>query len=563
MSQTMLVSLHVRNLALIEETEVFFQPGLNILTGETGAGKSVILGSVALALGARADRDMIRTGAEYALIELTFEGSEEVREALRRMDLPAEDNQIILQRRVMPNRSICRINGETVPIRQMRELAGLLIDIHGQHDSQILLQTKRHLEILDAYAEKELPRVKEAYAACWREHSVILQEIAENELDEQTRKREISLAEFERDEIEEANLQAGEDEQLERDYRRMVNGRKIAETLNLVHGLTGEEEGNGAGELTGRALRELSQALSCDDGLGQLVQLLADVDGLLNDFNRAVSEYLSDLEFDEEQLSETENRLNTVNHLKDKYGSTIEEVLAYAEQKNQELDRLLHQEEWLEQKRRELSENEKMLAQLAQRLTALRTKAAQGFQKDMESALQDMNFLHVEFQVSLTQKDSFGAEGKDEVVFLISTNPGEPVKPLAAIASGGELSRIMLALKTITAKQEKIGTFIFDEIDAGISGKTAWKVSEKLGILGRTHQIICITHLPQIAAMADHHFYIEKNSTDHSTATTITELSEADSLKELARLSGAAQLTESVLANAKEMKDLAEKKKQN
>lgn len=192
MSQTMLVSLHVRNLALIEETEVFFQPGLNILTGETGAGKSVILGSVALALGAKADRDMIRTGAEYALIELTFEGSEEVREALRRMDLPAEDNQIILQRRVMPNRSICRINGETVPIRQMRELAGLLIDIHGQHDSQILLQTKRHLEILDAYAEKELPRVKEAYAACWREHSVILQEIAENELDEQTRKREIS-----------------------------------------------------------------------------------------------------------------------------------------------------------------------------------------------------------------------------------------------------------------------------------------------------------------------------------------------------------------------------------
>ena len=537
MSQTMLVSLHVRNLALIEETEVFFQPGLNILTGETGAGKSVILGSVALALGAKADRDMIRTGAEYALIELTFEGSEEVREALRRMDLPAEDNQIILQRRVMPNRSICRINGETVPIRQMRELAGLLIDIHGQHDSQILLQTKRHLEILDAYAEKELPHVKEAYAACWREHSVILQEIAENELDEQTRKREISLAEFERDEIEEANLQAGEDEQLERDYRRMVNGRKIAETLNLVHGLTGEEEGNGAGELTGRALRELSQALSCDDGLGQLVQLLADVDGLLNDFNRAVSEYLSDLEFDEEQLSETENRLNTVNHLKDKYGSTIEEVLAYAKQKNQELDRLLHQEEWLEQRRRELSENEKMLAQLAQRLTALRTKAAQEFQKDMESALQDMNFLHVEFQVSLTQKDSFGAEGKDEVVFLISTNPGEPVKPLAAIASGGELSRIMLALKTITAKQEKIGTFIFDEIDAGISGKTAWKVSEKLGILGRTHQIICITHLPQIAAMADHHFYIEKNATDHSTATTITELSEADSLKELARLS--------------------------
>ena len=559
----MLQNLHVKNLALIDESEVDFAGGLNILSGETGAGKSIIIGSINLALGGKVQKEMLRNPEKPALVELIFSVTEKQKQVLKQLDVETEDDEVILSRRITGGRGVSKVNGESVPASKVKEIASVLIDIHGQHDSQILLQTKRHLEILDAYAEKELPRVKEAYAACWHEHSAILQEIAENELDEQTRKREISLAEFERDEIEEANLQAGEDEQLERDYRRMVNGRKIAETLNLVHGLTGEEEGNGAGELTGRALRELSQVLSCDDGLGQLVQLLADVDGLLNDFNRAVSEYLSDLEFDEEQLSETENRLNTVNHLKDKYGSTIEEVLAYAEQKNQELDRLLHQEEWLEQKRRELSENEKMLAQLAQSLTALRTKAAQGFQKDMESALQDMNFLHVEFQVSLTQKDSFGAEGKDEVVFLISTNPGEPVKPLAAIASGGELSRIMLALKTITAKQEKIGTFIFDEIDAGISGKTAWKVSEKLGILGRTHQIICITHLPQIAAMADHHFYIEKNATDHSTATTITELSEADSLKELARLSGAAQLTESVLANAKEMKDLAEKKKQN
>ena len=559
----MLQNLHVKNLALIDESEVDFAGGLNILSGETGAGKSIIIGSINLALGGKVQKEMLRNPEKPALVELIFSVTEKQKQVLKQLDVETEDDEVILSRRITGGRGVSKVNGESVPASKVKEIASVLIDIHGQHDSQILLQKKKHLEILDAYAEKELPHVKEAYAACWREHSVILQEIAENELDEQTRKREISLAEFERDEIEEANLQAGEDEQLERDYRRMVNGRKIAETLNLVHGLTGEEEGNGAGELTGRALRELSQALSCDDGLGQLVQLLADVDGLLNDFNRAVSEYLSDLEFDEEQLSETENRLNTVNHLKDKYGSTIEEVLAYAEQKNQELDRLLHQEEWLEQRRRELSENEKMLAQLAQRLTALRTKAAQEFQKDMESALQDMNFLHVEFQVSLTQKDSFGAEGKDEVVFLISTNPGEPVKPLAAIASGGELSRIMLALKTITAKQEKIGTFIFDEIDAGISGKTAWKVSEKLGILGRTHQIICITHLPQIAAMADHHFYIEKNATDHSTATTITELSEADSLKELARLSGAAQLTESVLANAKEMKDLAEKKKQN
>ena len=439
----MLISLHVKNLALIEETEVFFGQGLNILTGETGAGKSVVLGSVALALGQKADRDMIRTGADYALIELNFEVTEAARRKLAEMDIPVDDDQVILQRRVMPARSICRINGETVNVRILKELAGLLIDIHGQHDSQVLLQTKRHLEILDGYAGEQL----------------------------------------------------------------------------------------------------------------------SEVDGLLNDFNRTVSDYLSDIEFEEETFRAVEKRLDDINRLKDKYGRSISEVLLYAKRRQEELDRLNHQDEWLSAKRAELARAQERLTELAGKLTGIRKKAAKAFTADMQAALQDMNFLHVEFEVSLTGKEECGPDGMDDAVFLISTNPGEPVKPLASIASGGELSRIMLALKTITAKQETIGTFIFDEIDAGISGKTAWKVSQKLGILAKTHQIICITHLPQIAAMADHHFYIEKNAVGASTETTIEELSEDGSLKELARLSGAAELTPSVLANAKEMKELAEKNK--
>ncbi|MDO4331656.1 MAG: DNA repair protein RecN [Eubacteriales bacterium] len=557
----MLVSLHVKNLALIQETEVFFGTGLNILTGETGAGKSVILGSVALALGAKADRDMIRTGAEYALIELNFEVSQEIRKKLEEMEIPVEDDLVVLQRRVMPARSICRVNGETVNAKTLRELAGLLIDIHGQHDSQVLLQTKRHLEILDGYAQGAVAEKKEAVKKAWQRYNALERELAENELDEASRKRELSLAQYELEEIEDAALQAGEDEQLEKDYRRMVNGRRIAESLGQVYSLTGYDGQEGAGESIGRAVRELSGILSFDEELENFYRQLNEVDELLNDFNRGISDYLNDFEFDEETFKNAEERLNIINRLKDKYGRTIEEILAYADRRRSEVDRLLNQDAWVLEKRKQLSEAEKTMLALAEELSGLRKDAAEQFREDMQAALQDLNFLHVEFCVSLTRKERCSAEGLDDAVFMISTNPGEPVKPLASIASGGELSRIMLALKTITAKQEPIGTFIFDEIDAGISGKTAWKVSEKLGLLSRTHQIICITHLPQIAAMADHHFYIEKNAVDATTATTISKLSYEESLQELARLSGAVQITENVLANAREMKELAEKNK--
>ena len=552
----MLVGLHVKNLALIREMEVFFGPGLNILTGETGAGKSVVLGSVALALGAKADRDMIRTGADYALVELTFSVSEEERAAVEALEIPVEDGTVVLQRRIMPARSLSRVNGETVSARVLKELAGILIDIHGQHDSQMLLQTRRHLEILDDYGggrlAEEKRRVRKAYGA----YSALAKEIGENELDEPSRRRELSLARFAA-----AELTAGEDERLEKDYRRMVNGRRIAESLNAVHALTGYDSGTGAGESTGRALRELAGILSYDEKLEDFYSQLNDADALLNDFNRSVSEYLSEMEFDGPAFERTEERLNCINRFKEKYGRTIPEILAYGKRREEEILRLENQDAWLEEKRAALERAKKEMRLAAAELTRLRQGAADSLTKELKEALSDLNFLHVEFAVSLTQRENCSADGTDDAVFLISTNPGEPMKPLSAIASGGELSRIMLALKTVTAKQEKGKTFIFDEIDAGISGKTAWKVSGKLGLLARTHQIICITHLSQIAAMADTHFYIEKNAVEDKTATSIRELSEEERLQELARLSGAAQITESVLQNAREMKELAEKNK--
>lgn len=557
----MLVSLHVKNLALIQETEIFFGRGLNILTGETGAGKSVILGSVALALGAKADRDMIRTGADYALIELTFEVTDEVAAALGRMEVFAEDHLVVLQRRIMPGRSLCRINGEAVSAKTLREMAGMLIDIHGQRDTQTLLQTRRHLEILDDYAGPGLREKKDAMRLLWQSRNAILRDISENEMDAATRKRELALAQYEWEEIQAAHLVEGEDEQLEKDFCRMSNSRRIAESLDLAHRLTGYESADGAGECIGRALRELSGVLAYDENLEEFYSQLNEVDGLLNDFNRSVSEYLSGLEFEDETFQTVQDRLNYINRLKEKYGGTIEKILLYAGEKEAEIDRLSNQDAWLAERRKALEETSQRLQALAKEVSELRHRAAASFSKEMKNALSDLNFLQVDFSVSLTEKETVGADGLDDAVFLISTNPGEALKPLAAIASGGELSRIMLALKTITAKQEAVETFIFDEIDAGISGKTAWKVSGKLGLLGKTHQVICITHLPQIAAMADTHFGIEKNAVGDTTVTTIRQLGYEESLQELARLSGAAAISESVLANAREMKELAEKNK--
>lgn len=558
----MLVSLHVKNLALIQETEVFFGPGLNILTGETGAGKSIILGSVNLALGAKADKDMIRTGEEYALIELVFQvGKKEVLEKIAALDIPVEDGVIILQRRIMPGRSVCKVNGENVNTRLVRELAGMLIDIHGQHDSQILLKPRKHLEILDEFSGEEISDLKRQIRECYQKYLKLQQELKENVLDGQARNRELSLARFELEEISTAALKPGEDEQLEKDYRRMVNGKKIAESLAHVYALTGYENGAGAGELAGRALKELASVTAYDEALEEFSRQLQDIEALLNDFNRGISDYREDMEFDEEFFVETEERLNQINRLKDKYGSSIKEILAYAKKREQELMRLENQEDYLKKLRQELDAQKQKLENLCRQASAIRKSQAVIFSGKLEKALADLNFLHVDFEVRIKEKE-MGADGMDDVEFFISTNPGSPRKPLANVASGGELSRIMLALKTVTAGSEDMDVFIFDEIDAGISGRTAWKVSEKLSFLGKDHQIICITHLPQIAAMADNHFVIEKSAEEDSTITRIHEVKDKEVLEELARLLGAETITDAVLANAKELKDLAAKTKQ-
>ena len=555
----MLASLKIENVAVIEKAEVNFTPGFNVLTGETGAGKSLLIGSVNLALGGKFEKDMLRRGEENGLVELVFDCEEErLAEKLKSMDLePSEDGTVILSRKLSSGKSICRINGETVTAKQVKELSELLIDIHGQHEHQSLLNKKKHMEILDAYAGAEFAECAGRVAALYHECTALEKKITEETLDDTSRSREQSLAEFEQKEIADASLQPGEDEELEQAYRKMSNSRKIAESLAESYQLSGNDAEDGAGNSLSRALRALRSVTMYDPALEQMEEQLAEVENLLSDYNHDVSEYMSDLEFDEEDFRSTEDRLNTINHLKGKYGNTIEEILRYKEEKEAYLEKLADYDAYMQKLNAEWEEKQALLKKACEELSEIRRKNAAVLTQKLKDALIGLNFLTVEFDIAVRPGQAITTKGYDDVEFLISTNPGESLKPLNQVASGGELSRVMLAIKTVLAGKDAIDTLIFDEIDTGISGRTAWKVAEQLSILAGAHQVICITHLPQIAAMADVHFIIEKSSTDDMTITDIHKVAEEESLAELARLLGSDALTEAALSNAKEMKEQA------
>ncbi|NBH25447.1 DNA repair protein RecN [Lachnospiraceae bacterium] len=559
----MLESLHVKNLALIDEQEVTFSKGMNILTGETGAGKSIIIGSINLALGAKADKDYIRTGADYALVELVFSLDGHSCDKIREMDLPIEeDGTLILQRKIMAGRSICRANGETITAGQLKGLSGYLLDMYGQHEHQSLLKPAAYKKMLDDYVGEKIDENKARLKEKLADYRKCQEELESQNTDEAMRVREAKLLEFEVNEIEAAALNPEEDEQVEKKYRRMVNAKKMKETVYQVHGLTGYEEEGSAGLAVGYALKELKTIAAYDEESGPLIDQLTDIDDLLNDFNRSMAQYRDSLAFDEEEFAYLEERLNTLNHLKDKYGNSIAEILKAQEEKQKALEKLNHFESYMEQLKIQAKAQEEEILKLCRKISNLRKKAAAPLADQLREAMIDLNFLDVEFSIAITAQEEFTAEGFDKVEFLISTNPGEKPKPLWQIASGGELSRIMLAFKTVFADKDETDTLVFDEIDTGISGKTAWKVSEKLGKLSKNHQIICITHLPQIASMADAHFLIEKGVKNERTVTGIRELGEEEGLGELARLLGSGKLTAAVLENAREMKETAQKVKE-
>ena len=559
----MLRNLHVKYLALIDEMEVEFEEGLNILTGETGAGKSLIIGSINMALGQKVPKEMIKEGADYALVELIFEvKSEDTIRRLQEMDIFPEDGMVIMSRKITGGRSVAKINSESISAAKVKEAAQLLIDIHGQHEHQSLTGKKMQLALLDDYAKEETQEVKAEVKKRYEEYSSILKELEEKDINKEQQQRELSFLEFEIQELEDACLREGEDEELEKTYRKMLNGKKIAEACGAAYRLT-SENGESASDQIGRALREISAVTSCDAELQPLEEQLEQLDGLLNDFNRDMSSYLSGLEFEEEDFYETEKRLDELNHLKSKYGDTIEKVLEAKEEKIQRRDELLDYDAYLNQLKEQKKASEEALEKASKKLSKIRKKYAKELCRQVTEHLLDLNFETVDLSMEFEQTTHFTSNGYDEVEFLISTNPGETPKPLGKIASGGELSRIMLALKTVLANNDEIETLIFDEIDTGISGRTAQKVSEKMDLIGRNHQVICITHLPQIAAMADTHFLIEKTVESGRTTSKIHRLPQEESVAELARMLGGVSITETVLENAKEMKELAAKTKKS
>ncbi|MBR1477086.1 MAG: DNA repair protein RecN [Lachnospiraceae bacterium] len=558
----MLQNIHIKNLALMEETEVEFTKGLNILTGETGAGKSLLIGSVNLALGAKFDKEMLRHGAEYAFVELVFaDEGRGVSDKLKELEIEDNGGQIIISRKMNQGKSIYKINGETVTAKQVKELAEVLIDIHGQHEHQSLLKKSKHLEILDEYSKNDYGDLKEKVSEKYNDVKALKEKLSLEDKGDSEKEREISLAEFELKEIEDAALKLGEDEELEKRYRLMTNSKKISESLSESYMCTGGETSENAGSMIGRAVRALSGVSGFDERLDKLSEQLSEIEGLLSDYNRDISEYIESTEFDPEEFAETEERLNLINRLKSKYGDSIEKIIAYGEKKREDIIKFQDYDAYIASMKRELSKVEEELNSLCKKLSDIRIKNAKKLSKLLINALEGLNFAQTSFNIDVRPEQNVTATGYDDVEFMISVNPGEPMLPLGNTASGGELSRIMLAIKTVLAKEDSIDTLIFDEIDTGISGKTAWKVSEELNTVAGAHQVICITHLAQIAAMADTHFVIEKSSTRDNTITDVRALSEDESLKELARLLGSDELSEAALENARQMKAEAAKVK--
>ena len=473
------------------------------------------------------------------------------------MNLYPEDGFLTLSRRLKEGRSISKINGETVNTGILKDVASMLIDIHGQRDNQTLLHKKNHLTLLDLYGKEKIVPLKKKMAEMYRRWNELKKRTERLTMDEETRRRELSLAEFEAQEIEEAGLVVGEDEELEELYRKMTESRKVTEAVAETYHYTGEAASGNASDLISRGIRSLQEAADFDEEGSRLYEQLTQLDGLLNDFNRELSEYAKSFEFSEEEFRETEDRLNLLNHLKAKYGRSIEAVLAYCDEKKQRLQELADYDTFMQNLEQEQQDAFNAMKKMAEKLSQVRQRSAKKFAEEICGQMKELNFLDSRFEIRISEAEKYSSNGKDEAEFYLSVNPGEPLKPLGSVASGGEISRVMLAVKTVLADEEDTPTLIFDEIDTGISGITAGKVGDRLRLIGKSRQVICITHLPQIAATADHHFLIRKKAEGTSVRTDVEMLDEAASVEELARLLGGANVTERVMESAKELKELA------
>ncbi len=557
----MLSDLQVKNFALINKVNISFKKGLNILSGETGAGKSIIIGALDLLLGARANTDVIRSGKKAAYISAFFQPDELniINDILNKAGIEKEENGILIAREIRENgRNRTLINGQLATLKIVKKISRYLIDIHGQHEHQLLLDQSSHLMILDAFIGQEIKPLKSEVKSLYQDLSEVRKELSEIEIDDSQRARELDIINFQIEEIEEASLQAGEYEELKEEFETLSHGeeiyRVVAEMLSAISGDDYSEKG-----IMDRLAVLKNKFAEIEDYNQQLKELnkkFADIYYGLEEFIFDLSDFESSFAYDEERIAVISDRLDLINTVLRKYGEDVETVLSYLEELYQKRDKLENVEEKIASLAKREAELKEKILKLSEQLSQTRKNYAANLETRLKQELKDLAMEDVRFKVDFTNKE-ISADGTDQIEFLISPNIGEDLKSLSKIASGGELSRIMLSLKTITAALDQVDTLIFDEVDSGVGGKTAAKMASKLSQISNDRQIICITHLPQLASAANHHFLIKKEKGENRTFTKIHALDRDERVKEIARMIGGTTMTDKTIAHAEEMLLLA------
>ncbi|MEA4816485.1 MAG: DNA repair protein RecN [Lachnospiraceae bacterium] len=561
----MLEQLYIKNVALIEEAQIKFGPGFNILTGETGAGKSMVIDSLNFALGERSGKDFIRSGVDFASVEAVFSPSVEIARAIFELvgigDEDEENIVIILRTMNSQGKTSCKINGRSATASMLKEIGGMLIDMHGQHEHQSLLNPMRHIKLLDEFCAPSLLNEKKELEALCAKYISILKEIKEYSKNEKEKEHRMELLSFQKDEIAGLELKEDEEEYLSKRRDILSNSEKLKklakESLNLIY--DGGSDSLSAADQISKALGMLYDMAKIDSAFSEFANVLDSVYTQINDVSREMKSLEDSFESDPDELDYVLERINAINKLKRKYGGGIKEIIRYHSEISNELENMVLGEKRLAVLNAERKELLLKIKEVCGRISDIRKATAKVIEKDIEKNLRDLEMKDARFEVSIEQKHEFSANGWDKVEFFISPNKGEEIKPLSRIVSGGEMSRIMLAMKSVLADADNIETFIFDEIDAGVSGKTAQSVGEKMAVIAKNRQIICITHLPQIASMADVHFLIEKNTEGERTKTNVLELDYNESIEEISRLIGGANITDAVLTAAGDMKSFAGK----
>ena len=537
----MISTLHIKNIGIIDDLSINLNNGLNILTGETGAGKTLIIDSLGIISGERFSKEMIRKGEDHSFVEACLYLPENEN---------AIDGNIIVSREVYSNgRNMCKINGRMVTVNELKSFMENVIDIHGQHDNQQLLNPTTHIEYLDSFGAKEIGELKEKYSELYKQYNHIKTELKNNYGDEKEKQRELDLLKYQYDEIEKANLKIGEDEKLETDRKIILNSEKINESLNVAD----LEMSENAVDAINTAIRALEKIEDLDQKYSKNLNSLKSAYYDIQEIARDISGLRDDVYFDEEERQELETRLDLIFSLKRKYGNTIEEILKYKEEVEEQINQIENIDEYNNKLKKELEEITSKMFDLSKKLNSLRNKYGLILEEKINSELVDLEMKNAKIKININFTEKYNCNGLDEVEIYIQTNIGEDPKPLYKIASGGEMSRIMLAIKNVLSNVDSVPVLIFDEIDTGISGIAAKSVGEKLKSISKLHQVLCVTHLASIAAKGDYNYYIYKEVKEDKTQTNVKLLNEEDTIKEIARIASG-DITEISLKHAKELR---------